>query len=192
MYDLPTSIAIDGVLWKIRNNADYRTIIDIIALTQDPELNDSEIMACVIIAFFDDINTINDIYYNFRDIDETYKAIMRFISLNDDEVGHTSKHKLIDWIQDEKLIVAEINKVANTEIRVLPYLHWWTFIGYYTVIGEGPLSQVVGIRAKIAEGRKLDKSEQKFRRDNPQYFVWKNELEKERKDVQQFLDNGWN
>lgn len=189
MYDLPISLTIDGTEHYIQNKADYRTIIDIIDITQDTELNDSEIMAAVIIAFFEDINSIQEIYYTFSDIEATYKEIMNFISLNDNEIGHTSKHKLIDWVQDEKLIVSAVNNVAGTEIRALPYLHWWTFIGYYMAVGESSLSHVVGIRSKIAEGRKLDKSEQKFRRDNPQYFYWQSEQKKNEDIISKIWDD---
>jgi hypothetical protein len=37
-------------------------------------------------------------------------------------------------------------------------------------IGDGALATVVGIRDKIARGKKLEKYEQDFKRDNPQYF----------------------
>lgn len=188
MYELPISITINGTEHPIRDKGDYRTIIDIIDITSDPELNDNEIMAAVIISFYENVDTIADIYYTFPDMQEAYNKAMQFIALNNSEVGHKSKHKLIDWIQDEKLIVSAINNIAHTEIRALPYLHWWTFIGYYMAIGECSLSTVVGIRSKIAEGRKLDKSEQRFKRDNPQYFIWEKELQKDK----QLLNEIWN
>ena len=77
---------------------------------------------------------------------------------------------MIDWSHDSNLIASAINNVANQEIRSLPYLHWWTFLGYYTAIGECLLSTVVSIRYKKARGEKLEKYEKKFMQDNPQYF----------------------
>ena len=188
MYELPTSIIINDKEYPIRNKGDYRTIINIIDVTGDPELKSNEIMAVVIIMFYENVNTISDIYYTFPDIQEAYNQVMKFISLNNSEVGQKTEHKMIDWVQDENLIVSAINNVAHTEIRALPYLHWWTFIGYYMSIGECSLATVVGIRSKIAEGRKLDKSEQRFRKNNPQYFVWERDLQKNK----QLLDSIWN
>lgn len=187
MYELPTSIIIDDKEYPIRDKGDYRTIIDIIDITGDPELNNNEIMAAVIISFYEGVNTIADIYYTFSDMQKAYNQAMKFISLNDSEIGHKSKHKLIDWVQDEKIIVSAINNVAHTEIRALPYLHWWTFIGYYMAIGESTLSMVVGIRSKIAEGRKLDKEEQRFKKNNPQYFIW----EKDQREADLLLEQIW-
>lgn len=46
-------------------------------------------------------------------------------------------------------------------------------MGYFMGIGEGVFSTIVNIRSKIKEGKKLEKYEQEFRRDNPQYFVTK-------------------
>ena len=43
-------------------------------------------------------------------------------------------------------------------------------MGYYISIGESVLSTVVGIRHKIATGKKLEKYEKDFKKDNPNYF----------------------
>jgi len=48
----------------------------------------------------------------------------------------------------------------------LQYLHWWTFFSYYMEIGEGLFSQVVSIRSKKAQHKKLEKYEQEFYREN--------------------------
>ena len=62
------------------------------------------------------------------------------------------------------MIVADVNKVAGTEIRVLPFLHWWTFVSYFNAIGEGQLSTLVSIREKLRKGKKLKKWEQEYYR----------------------------
>ena len=80
--------------------------------------------------------------------------------------------KTIDWEKDSQLISSAVNKVAGQEVRAVEYMHWWTFMGYFNAIGESALSTVVGIRNKIAKGKKLEKYEMEFRRDNPQYFIW--------------------
>ena len=45
-------------------------------------------------------------------------------------------------------------------------------MGYYSAVGESLLSSVVSIRDKMMRGKKLEKYEQEFRRNNPEYFVW--------------------
>ena len=46
-------------------------------------------------------------------------------------------------------------------------LHWWEFIGAFGCIGDGQFAQVVSIRNKRLHGKKLDKAEQEFVRNNP-------------------------
>ena len=172
MYELPTSVIIDGKQYKIRNNGDYRIILDVIAACEDSDLNSTEQAVEALIIFYDDLSCMNDIWATFVDVKDAVNAMMQSISMNGANVGHTAKHKLIDWKQDEALIVSAINNVARTEIRALSYLHWWTFLGYYMAVGESSLSTVVSIRDKIAKHKKLEKYEQEFRKDNPQYFTW--------------------
>lgn len=187
MYDLPTQVEIEGKMFDIRNNGDYRVILDTIAAFQDTEISEEERIISALIVFYADINTIQDIFDLFVNPEQAIKGMMDFISLNDDENGYRANHKLIDWVQDEKMIVSAINNVAHTEIRALPYLHWWTFTGYYMAIGECPLSMVVGIRNKLAKHKKLEKYELEFKRQNPQYFTWK----KDQKEAEMLFEQIW-
>ena len=41
-------------------------------------------------------------------------------------------------------------------------MHWWTFLGYFSEIGEGLFSQVINIRTKKSKGKKLEKWEREF------------------------------
>ena len=72
----------------------------------------------------------------------------------------------MDWQQDFQLIVAPINRVIGKEIRSIDYLHWWTLIAAYQEIGDCTFAQVVAIRSKKAKGKKLEKSEQEFYKQN--------------------------
>ena len=177
MYELPKTVEVSGKSYKIRNGADYRTIIGVIDVCEDPELTQEEKTVSAFIIFYEDINDYEDIFKVFgNDAKEAMQAMMKFISYNyDDELVSSAKIKLIDWVQDESLIVSGVNGVAKTEVRELKYLHWWTFLSYYMAIGDGPLATVVSIRNKLAKGKKLEKYEQEFRRENPAYFRWKNE-----------------
>lgn len=78
----------------------------------------------------------------------------------------TPKPRLMDWEQDAPIIVPAVNKVCNFDVRSVKYMHWWTFFGYYMEIGECMLSTVVSIRDKKRRGKKLEKWEQEFYRNN--------------------------
>lgn len=190
MYELPITVEVAGKSYKIRNGADYRTIIGVISLCEDPELTKEERTVSALIVFYEDINELEDIFEVFgENTKDAMDAMLKFISYDyDDDLSSSANIKLIDWVQDENLIIAGVNSVARTEIRALEYLHWWTFLSYYMSIGESALSTVVSIRNKIAKGKKLEKYEKEFRRENPAYFRWKNKEIEERN----FIESIWN
>lgn len=85
-----------------------------------------------------------------------------------------------------------VNSVAHTELRALPELHWWTFWGYFMSIGESLLSSVINIRLKKAKGKKLEKCEQEFYRENRKIIDIKRprseQEERELRELLGFLD----
>lgn len=189
MYELPVTVTVNETEYQIRNKADYRTVLGVIDLLNDPELTNEERVISALVVFYDGFTDADDIILTFRNnLSAAIEAMMNFIGCEDEDTQSGSNIKLIDWKQDEKLIISGINSVARTEVRALEYLHWWTFISYYMAIGEGPLSTVVSIRSKIAKGKKLDKAEKEFRRENPSYFRWKNQEIEERN----FIESIWN
>ena len=96
--------------------------------------------------------------------------------------------RTIDWEQDAVIIIPAVNNVAHTEIRALSYLHWWTFFGYFMEIGESQLSSVVNIRQKKARGKKLEKWERDFYRENKELVDLKpHESEEIREEKQNIL-----
>ena len=181
MYELPKTILIDDKTYPIRNNADYRLILDIMTALQDNELDKQEQLITALAVFYEDVQSIDGVF-NVFDNDTILIAsekMMEFINGGDESSGYDNHVKTIDWAQDEKLIVSAVNAVAHTEIRALEYMHWWTFLAHYMAIGECALQTVVGIRNKIAKGKKLEKWEQEFKRNNPHYFIWKTDAEPE-------------
>lgn len=172
MYNIPTSITIQDRVLNIRNKGDYRVVLDCFSALNDLELDSQERMVACLIIFYEDLNSIDDVN-NLSDMEQAIKEMYRFFNCGADEsIGAKFNYRLIDWDKDEQMICAAINKVANSEIRLAPYIHWWTFMGYYTAVGDSLLSQVVSIRHKIVTNKKLEKYEQQFKRDNPQYFTW--------------------
>ena len=64
------------------------------------------------------------------------------------------------------MIVSDVNRVAGCEIRALSFCHWWTFISWFNAIGDGQLATVVYVREKLRKGKKLEKWEQEFYKEN--------------------------
>jgi hypothetical protein len=164
IYELPTSIDAAGQQLHIRNDGDWRMVIDVnIALT-DPELDERERAVAALTIFYD--CKIEDI----SNMQAALDGMMTFISVGENETAQVKKPKLIDWEEDAGIIISGINGVLKREVRAERYMHWWTFIAAYMAIGDSVLATVVSIRDKIARGKKLEKHEQEFKRENPQYF----------------------
>ena len=171
MYDIPTTVEINGKQFQIRNNGDYRMVLDCFLALQDVELSQQERLFASLIIFYQDLNAIEDVAI-FDDVETAVLEMYKFFNCGNESMGKKTNHKLVDWEQDAQLISSAVNKVAGKEVRLEPYVHWWTFVGYYTAIGECPLSTIISIRDKIVRGKQLEKYERQFRTDNPQYFTW--------------------
>ena len=177
MYELPTSIMLNGQSFAVRNRGDFRTVLDCIKALEDPDLTKEERIVAALIIFYEDLQGIEDLE-KLPDSVEAFKEMGRWINCGRDSVGAQTHFKLVDWEKDSMLICSAINNVAQKEIRSEPYIHWWTFMGYYLAIGECSFSTVVSIRNKRARGKKLEKHESQFVIDNPKYF-WNTETVEE-------------
>lgn len=191
MYELPTSIEIDNQEFRIRNNGDYRVVLDCFNALEDIELDlESRIVTCLVI-FYEDMESVDDIL-KLPNLQKAVSEMYRFFNCGQVESpGASSNNKLIDWAQDSQLIFAAINNVSNKEVRLEPYIHWWTFMGYYTSIGQSVLSEVVCIRNKILKNKKLEAHEKEFRQNNPQYFNW-NAKSVEAREADEWARSIWN
>lgn len=164
VWSFPTSLNIGGVEYEIRT--DYRVVLDLLMALNDPELSDSNkkmsayMQSRVILEImFPDCDNIPQ-----EHIQEALDKVAEFIDMG---IGDDSKKpKAMDWEQDAPIIIPAINKVLNREIRAEKYMHWWTFLGAYMEIGEGLFSNVIHIRQKKAKGKKLEKWEQEFYKEN--------------------------
>lgn len=154
-YGLPTSVTIGENEWEIRS--DYRAILDIMTALNDVELDDTERAIIVLTIFypkFDDMDA--------NDYREGLERCFEFMEGGERKQAN-AKPSTVDWEQDFQYIIAPVNAVAGKEIRVLEYLHWWTFLSYYMEIdGECTFAQIVSIRDKMARGKALDKSEREW------------------------------
>ena len=192
MYELPTTVTVNDTIYAIRNNGDYRMVLECFMVLNDIELSENERILTFLLIFYEDFNEIEDVLSLDPD---TQKALIDnaflFFNCGQEHASGETHYKTIDWEQDSQLISSAINKVAGKEVRAELYLHWWTFMGYFNAIGEGALSTVVSIRSKILKGKKLEKYEQEFKHDNPQYFNWDRRTLQQKED-DELLYQLWN
>lgn len=194
MFELPTSLDIVGKEYHIRKDGDYRVVLDCFSALQDEELPKRERIITSLIIFYDSLSLDNifEVFDTQEKLEQAATQMYDFFGCNQsDSLGNHSNKKLVDWEQDNHLIASAINKVAHTEVRSVPYMHWWTFMGYYISVGESVLATVVQIRSKMVDGKKLEKHEQEFKRKNPNYFVW-NRTTVEQREADALVRELWN
>ena len=148
---LPKSLEIGETEYKIRS--DFRVALLIFEAFNDSELNDMEKIQVCIECLYETIPS---------DTENAYKKAIWFLDGGDIPKSRQNHKKVFDWKQDESIIFSAINKSAGFETRSAEYIHWWTFLGYFSEIGEGLFSQIVNIRTKKAKGKKLEKWEREF------------------------------
>lgn len=182
MYEIPTKVSVNGKDYPITNKGDYRMVLACIDALDDTDLTSQERTIACLMIFYEDFNSIFDVLECDEDtLNTLVLEVYKFINCGKMESpGMKVNYKLIDWSKDSQLICSAINKVSGTEIRALPYLHWWTFMGYYLAVGESSLSTVVGIRHKMIRGKKLEKYEREFVNNNPDYFEWNKQTTEDR------------
>ena len=194
MYELLTSVKANQASFAIRNKGDFRMVLDCFMAMNDLDLSDAEKLYTALIIFYEDFNDIEDIPQDTETLEALQKGMVDFFNGGEDNnlsKSNTNDYTVIDWKKDSNLICSAINNVAKQEIRALDYLHWWTFLSYYSAIGECPLATIISIRYKIARNEKLEKHEKKFRADNPEYFNI-DLRSKEQKAADDYIGKLWN
>lgn len=157
-WSLPERLEIAGHEYAI--NADFRDVLEVIRWLNDPEENERVRLYVALCLFYDGFDAIPA-----KEQQQAAERMMEFIAGGKKEEGPAGP-RLLDWEQDQGMIVADVNKVAGCEIRALPFVHWWTFLSWFGGIGEGQLSTVVGIRQKLKRGKKLEPWEREYYRQH--------------------------
>lgn len=151
---------VDGDTHAVRY--DYRVILTILELLNDPDLDGTLKAQGMIQLFYLDPERI-------RNAREAVEACYRFIDMGDE--NKQKSPRVMDWEQDFRYIIAPVNRVLGFEAREVPYdfktntggIHWWTFMAAYMEIGgDCMFSQIVSIRDKRARGKKLEKYEKEW------------------------------
>lgn len=160
---LPKELNVNGTDRAIRS--DFRVALLIFQAYNDPELSDQEKAQAMMECLYEDYDNLSR-----EDYQEAYDQAIWFLDgggiEEEKDSNHQKARKVMDWEQDERIIFSAVNKVAGHETRAVEYMHWWTFLGYFNEIGEGLLSTVINIRQKKNKGKKLEKYEQEFYREN--------------------------
>lgn len=165
-WSLPTSLNVHGVEYPIRT--DYRVVLDILTALNDPEVFKSmteeekarEVAETIIMILYEEPETIPT-----NDLQEALDRACEFIDCGM-KPDNKKRPQVMDWKQDAQIIVPAVNKVSHTDVRSVKYMHWWTFFSLYMEIGNGTFATVVSIRQKRTKGKKLEKWEMEFYKEN--------------------------
>ena len=172
--NLPKTLNVNNKEIPIRT--DYRVALLILQAFNDVELNEYEKIAVMIECLFEEEIEVTEELLN--------KAVWFLDGGQNSQDTIINQKRVMDWEQDEQMIFSAINKVAGREIRNDDYLHWWTFLGLFHEIGEGLFSTVVNIRTKKNKGKKLEKHEQEFYKNNKNLVDLKTKYtEEEQKEI---------
>lgn len=175
-WKLPTSLEIGGVGYPIRS--DYRDILKILDVLGDPGYEEDEKSMIFLIIFFPTYKEIPRDKYQ-----EAMNKAVEFIDMGMKGDGDKKRPATMHWGKDATIIIPAVNRVLGTEVRSLEYMHWWTFLGAYLEIGESLFSSVLGIRQKKAKGKKLEKYEQEFYRENKQLVDLEPEVKRSEEEI---------
>ena len=157
-WKLPVSLNVSGKEYPIRYQ--FGAVLDILTAYSDPEMEEADKADVLLTIMYPTLEEMPK-----EQLSEAFGKACEFIDCGQKDDGKT-KPRLMDWNQDAEIIIPAINKVAGMEIRANPELHWWTFWGFFMSIGDSLFSTVLHIRQKKKSGKKLDKWESEFYREN--------------------------
>lgn len=151
---LPEALDVQGKLLAI--NADFRNVLRIFSALNDPALEDAEKAFVMLRRLFRDPVPL-------RAAGDAVQAALWFLDGGDLPKSKESPVPVMDWQQDAHMLFPAVSRVAGvTDIRSMPFLHWWTFLGLFGEITDGLFSTVLHIRRKRAEGKRLAEWESEF------------------------------
>lgn len=178
MWNLPTNVIINGIIYDIRNRCDYRIILDVITALNDNELELEWRVYCALYIFYEKMPCKEN-------IQEAISQMMKVINVGKDIVPD-DKPVLMNWEHDFPYIAPPISRVLGYSVRSEEkYTHWYDFIGAYMEIGDCLFSHIVSIRNKRIKGKKLDENELQFYKGNREAINLPYNLTKEE---QKYLD----
>lgn len=159
---LPETVTVGGVDYPV--NTDFRVALIIMDAMDDPDLDGREKALVMLQCLFVHPEELPPAL-----LQEACEQAALFLDGGMDYGAQKKEQRILSWQQDEQLIFSAVNRVAGTEIRALPYLHWWTFLALFREIDEKSLlTQVISIRQKKAKNKPLDKVDADFYKTHKQ------------------------
>lgn len=149
-WTLPRRLTVGGRTWAV--HTDFRDVLKVLGWLDDRSraTREEERWYVALALFYRDFGAMDPAFHP-----EAAARMAEFLA-GGREADRTPGPRLIDWDKDASLIAAEVNRVAGCEVRALPYLHWWSFLGWFSAIGDGTLATVVSIRDKLRRGKRLE------------------------------------
>lgn len=185
-YDLPTSLKIGEVGFPIRYG--WRAALDIFAAFNDLALDKEQRTEVLLKVLYPGWQMIP-----CHRLPEAVEKGCEFLACGV-SAEKKNRPRSMDWEQDAALIIPAINAVADREVRMDPDIHWWTFFGWYMSIDNGLFATVLYIRQKKAKGKKLEKHEEEFYRENRHLIDLKlqdsEEVRQEKENILKWLNGG--
>lgn len=153
---LPKTLTVGGVEYDVRT--DFRSVLRIISAYLDEELSKEEKIYVTLKQMYRDFDSIPTDHYT-----EAFEKAVWFMNCGETNDSDEKKPKIMDWEQDEQLLFPAVNKVAGVEVRLVDYLHWWTFIGYFQgITSDDTYGYILALRNKKASRKKFEKHEREF------------------------------
>ena len=170
-WSLPTTVEINGKKIKIRNKCDYRVVLDTIEILYDRELSQEQALICALYVFYDIPKKTKsveaDVFNVVKDINTATMEMLKIINLGE-APSNEERPRLVDWKRDFSLMAPPISRTLGYSVRdEKNFTHWYDFVGAYMEIGgECTFSHIISIRHKRMKGKKLEKWEEEFYREN--------------------------
>lgn len=181
IWELPKSVTVAGKEYAIRT--DFRDILTILDALGDPDLDNSEKWTVLLDIFYVDFEHLPKQHY-----EEAAERAKEFIDMGLEGNEKVKRPAVMDWTQDAPLIIPAVNRVMGKEVRAIEYVHWWTFLSAYMEIGDCNYTQILNIRTKKQRGKKLEKWEQEYIRENHDIVTLKARYSEEEVEEQKQLE----
>lgn len=163
-WDLPLAVEIDGELFEIENNCDYRVVLDCLAVYEDANIDIEHQHRLALMIFYKEPKKI-------KNIQEAVKQMTRIIDYQDEYEEEFEgnvpnikpQKKLMCWSKDFKFIAPPVSRVLGYDVRTPnKYTHWWTFMGAWMEIGECLWNTILSLRKKKINGERFEKWEERI------------------------------
>lgn len=195
-YELPTSVEICGKEYRIRNKCEHRVILDVIDALNDTKESQNFNLHCAMRIFFENCDDLPDPLYAFSEEEqeicsECANIINEIINCGKKaEKDHKDDgKKIMDWKHDYPIIAPPVSRVLGYSVRDKNnYTHWYDYIGAMKEVGDCYWTNILSIRSKLNDGKKLENNEIEFYKNNIDDIKFDTEISI---DEEEWLNNDW-